>query len=47
MMKKLRLNYSVGALCNMLSVSESGYYEWVKRKPSRRQREEAILEVAI
>jgi putative transposase len=46
-MKKLRPNYSISDLSNMLSVSESGYYEWLTRKPSRRQQEEAMLEIAI
>jgi transposase InsO family protein len=31
----------------MLSVSGSGYYEWIKRRPSKRKQEEGVLEVAI
>jgi putative transposase len=47
MIRQLRLHYSVPALCNILAVSESGYYEWVTRKPSKRRQEEARLEVMI
>ena len=47
MIQQLRLQYAISKLCEMLSVSESGYYEWSTRKPSRRQQEEALLEVAI
>ncbi len=47
MIQQLRLHYSVPTLCDILAVSESGYYEWVTRKPSKRKQEEARLEVAI
>lgn len=47
MIQQLRLQYAISKLCEMLSVSESGYYEWATRKPSRRQQEEGRLEVAI
>jgi len=46
-MKELRLKHSIRDLSAMLSVSGSGYYEWMKRRPSKRQQEEGILEVAI
>lgn len=46
-MKELRLKYSIRELSTMLSVSGSGYYEWMKRRPSKRQQEEGVLEVAI
>lgn len=46
-MKELRLKYSIRDLSTMLSVSGSGYYEWMKRRPSKRQQEERVLEVAI
>jgi putative transposase len=46
-MKELRLKYSIRDLSTMLSVSGSGYYEWMKRRPSKRQQEEGVLEVAI
>jgi transposase InsO family protein len=47
MIKELRLHYPVLTLCDTLAVSESGYYDWLTRKPSRRQQEEARLEMAI
>lgn len=30
-------------LCQVLGVSESGYYAWHKREPSQRQREDELL----
>ena len=30
-------HYSVSMLCRVLSVSRSGYYQWLTRKPSKRQ----------
>lgn len=47
MIRGLRLRYPVSVLCNMLAVSESGYYDWLMRKPSRRQQEDARLEMVI
>lgn len=47
MIKGLRLKYSVPALCRHLKVSESGYYAWFNRKPSKRAQEEARLAVEI
>lgn len=47
MIKELRLKYSTPALCRYLEVSESGYYAWLNRKPSRRAQEDARLEVEI
>ncbi len=47
MIKTMRLHYPVPVLCDTLTVSESGYYEWLTRKPSKRQQEESRLEVAI
>lgn len=46
-MKELRLKYNIRDLCNILSVSRSGYYEYIKRRLSKRQQEEGMLEVAI
>lgn len=43
----MRLQYSVPKLCKYLAVSESGYYAWLNRPPSRHAREEARLEVEI
>ena len=47
MIKGLRLKYSVLALCRYLKVSESGYYAWLNRKPTKRQQENARLTVEI
>lgn len=45
--KEWRKDYPVAALCRVLKVSESGYYAWVTRPPSPRNRENARLEQAI
>jgi len=47
MIKGMRLKYSVPALSRYLKVSESGYYAWLNRKPSKRQQEDARLAVEI
>lgn len=47
MIKGLRLNYSVPALSRYLKVSESGYYAWLNRKPSKRAQENARLVIEI
>ncbi len=47
MIKQLRLQYSVSALCRYLKVSESGYYAWLNRKPSKREQEDACLAIEI
>lgn len=47
MIKGLRLKYSAPALCRYLKVSESGYYAWQKRKPSKRAQEDARLTIEI
>ena len=38
-----RDRYPVDALCRVLEVSRSGYYAWLRRPKSRRQRENEIL----
>ena len=47
MIKELRLNYPVVLLCRVLAVTTSGYYAWIKRPQSIRQREEERLELEI
>lgn len=42
-----RQNYPVQRLCAVLSVSSSGFYEWVRREPSQRQQANAVLSVRI
>jgi putative transposase len=46
-MKELRLEYPVPVLSRVLNVSESGFYAWVDRPPSRHDIEECRLEVEI
>ena len=46
-MKEKRLEYPVPPMCSALEVSRSGYYAWLKRKPSQRSQEENRLEVEI
>ena len=45
--KEMRLQYSVPELCMFLEVSESGYYAWLNRAPSKRAQENARLELEI
>jgi transposase InsO family protein len=47
MIKELRLQYSVPALCRFLDVSISGYYSWQNKPPSKHAQEEARIEVEI
>ena len=47
MIRVLRLAYCVTLLCRVLEVTTSGYYAWVKRPLSSRQREEERLELEI
>ncbi len=43
----MRLTYPVRILTRVLEVSASGFYDWLKRSPSRRVREDARLELEI
>jgi len=45
--KELRSEHPVPLLCRTLEVSPSGYYDWVKRPDSPRQKEEARLVIEI
>ena len=47
MIKQLRSEHPVPLLCRSLEVSPSGYYEWLKRPDSPRQKAEARLAVEI
>lgn len=42
-----KASYPVSVLCKALKVSRSGYYDWKKRPPSRRSREDASLSAKI
>lgn len=46
-MKIMRPEYSVKLLCRALSVSRSGFYDWLRAKPSIRSEEDARLKVLI
>lgn len=37
----------MGRMCEVLKVSRSGYYDWLKRKPSQRQKANEVLLAAI
>jgi len=45
--RELRLAYCVALLCRVLEVTASGYYAWIKRPLTIRQREEMRLELEI
>ena len=36
-------SYPIVTMCKLLGVSSSGYYAWVKRRPSRRSETDAAL----
>jgi len=42
-MKEHRQEYPVPAMCKVLDVSDSGYYEWLGREPSERHRQKDRL----
>jgi hypothetical protein len=46
-MKTHRKDFPLKRMCRVFEVSKSGYYAWLKRKPSKRSQETARLEVAI
>ena len=41
--RKHRQEFSISAMCRVLSVSRSGFFAWLKRGESRRKREDAKL----
>lgn len=42
-MKTLAVEFPLARLCEVFELSRSGYYAWLKRKPSRRQRADQQL----
>ena len=46
-MKKWRLQFQIKVMCRVLNVSRSGFYTWLRRKPSRRAQGDERLKVAI
>ncbi len=47
MIKALMTEYDVQEMCETLSVSTSGYYDWLDRKPSKRQKSDEELSEQI
>lgn len=47
MIKKYSDHFSIRKMCEMLSVSPSGYYDWKNRKPSKRSIENQKLTIRI
>lgn len=46
-MKGHQHEFAVGKMCQVFQVSRSGYYEWLNRKPSKRELENQQLRSAI
>ena len=46
-MKKWRLHFPVKTMSRVFDVTRSGFYTWLKRRPSRRSQEDERLKVAI
>ena len=46
-MKELRLEYPLEAISMLFGVSRSGYYRWLRRKPTKREQEEPRLVAEI
>jgi len=46
-MKQWRLHFPIEFMSRLLSVSRSGYYDWLRRKPSSHAQEDERLKLAI
>ena len=46
-MKAHRAEFPLRAMCRVLGLSPSGYYDWLRRPPSDRARRDAELEARI
>lgn len=46
-MKEWRLQFPIGTMSRVFEVSRSGYYDWLKRKPSARTQANERLKIAI
>ena len=47
MMKELRPDFPLPLMCRVLIVTASGYYAWINRQPSKRQRDDARFAIEI
>ena len=47
MIKEQSKQYSLRSMCRLLSVSVSGYYDWLGRKPSSREEANQLLSTKI
>lgn len=47
MIKQSQAEFGVKTLCRVLKVSRSGYYDWLGREPSQRQKADALLKGKI
>lgn len=41
--KRERIQFTVKGMCRVLKVSRSGFYDWLKREPSKRDIDDAVL----
>lgn len=46
-MKDHQSEFAVGKMCKAFQVSRSGYYDWLNRKPSKRELENQVLKSNI
>ena len=46
-MKAYRATFPLAAMCRVLGLSTSGYYDWLKRPPSARTRRDVELQGKI
>ena len=45
--KACKSEFDIRLMCRVLKVSHSGYYDWLKREPSKRSKQDAILQEKI
>jgi putative transposase len=47
MIEQSQSSFAVKSFCQVLKVSRSGYYDWLKRQPSKRQKQDRALKLKI
>ena len=45
--KAEKANHAVGALCRAVDLSRAGFYAWLRRAPSARQKRDTVLDVLV